>query len=226
MLTVWDLAYLAIQHSRSLLLYGPPGTGKSALAHHPNGHPIYSLNFSEDGIGSKLEGIWRPAKGDWEYVLGHGSRAWSNPGRLVIDELDRGSPDQISLMYRFLDSHEGAQITLPGGDTLTPHPEFQCVATMNGTPDSLPEALVDRFEVKLFINEPNPKAIARFPEKLRNMIAESCMKPIPEQRVGLRAWTAFFKLANKMRDEEGAAALVFGNRANDILAGVKLAMAE
>ena len=58
---------------------------------------------------------------------------------------------------------------------LEPAKGFNVVATMNGVPDDLPEALADRFAVKIDINNVHPDAIETLPEQYKGAYAREAV---------------------------------------------------
>ena len=55
-------------------------------------------------------------------------------------------------IHAICDDLEIGQLTLTSGETITPHENFYCVATMNDVPECLPEGLRDRFPIKINID--------------------------------------------------------------------------
>jgi len=80
---------------------------------------------------------------------------------------------------------------------------------MNGSPDQLPEALSDRFTVKIEINQPHEKAIAALTDDLK-LAAKASANLEDDRRVSIRGWRAFATLRHKIGDEQMAALAVFG----------------
>jgi len=115
-------------------------------------------------------------------------------------------------------------MTLPTGETVYPHKDFQCIATMNGAPSDLPPALQDRFPVTIEVTDPNPNAIASLPEDLRNAAQGACVNPDPALRISLRSWFAYAALRVRIGNTSAAEA-VFGARAKDVLASLTIAAA-
>jgi MoxR-like ATPase len=226
---VWKIVDSAISVARTLLLYGPPGTGKSYAAHGAalNGRDLYTITLTQDTPAAELRGHLWPVGGDkgteFRWKDGPAIEAWRKGGRLVINEIDHAGGDCLSFLLNILDSEETAAITLPTGETLRPHPDFQAIGTMNGDPDTdLPPALRDRFPAAIEIVEPHPNGIAALPVDLRDAARGSVCATHAERRVTLRAWLAFARY-REMMGVEHAAFAVFGGRATDILNSLKIA---
>jgi hypothetical protein len=99
---------------------------------------------------------------------------------------------------------------------------FQVVATMNGTPDCLPEAVQDRFSVKVLIKEPHPQALASLPYDLRGIAAKTAVIEDKERRIGIRAWKTFALLREVCSTPEIAAQGVFGEQWRSLMAMIEM----
>lgn len=220
----WQLVKAVADHARTLLLYGPPGTGKSFAAHGDGSRPVYSVTLTPDTPAAELRGHYVPVGGEFVWRDGPCTRAWREGARLVINEIDHAGGDALSYLLNCLDSSATARITLPSGETVRPADGFQCVATMNGKPDEdLPEALRDRFPVRVEITEPHPAGVDSLPPDLREAARATVCSPDPERRITLRAWLDFAKL-RALAGEEAAAYAVFRHRAEDVMQSFKIAV--
>jgi hypothetical protein len=154
---------------------------------------------------------------------GMGLRAWREGKRLVIDEVDKAGGAALTALLAILEDHSTAAITIPmTGETVRPHADFHCIATMNGDPADLPDALQDRFTVRLEIDQPHPEAIEALPEDLR-MAAKASASLQGERRASIRQWRAFATLRFELSDEPQAALAVFGpNRAQEVVDAVTI----
>jgi len=240
----WALAYAALSAMmdgvrageaplfQNLLLYGPPGTGKSyfALRHGfersdetANVLDVERLSrvyLTEETPAVDLRGGPLPDGTEWHWVHGPAIRAWQERRRLVLDEIDKASADALAFLLAVLDDRAVAGITLPTGERVRPARGFHVVATTNGEPDDLPEALRDRFTVAIAIDEPHPDAIAALRPDLRE-VARVTAKLDAVRRISIRKWRDFDKLRERF-SEEAAAALVFGTRASEVLDGMRI----
>ncbi len=221
----WTLVASVVEHSRTLLLFGPPGTGKSFAAHGDGGKSVYSVTLTPDTPAAELRGHYVPVAGEFVWRDGPCVRAWREGARLVINEIDHAGGDALSFLLNCLDSPDTAMLTLPNGETIRPAPGFQAVATMNGNPeDDLPEALRDRFPVRVNIDAPHPAGVDSLPADLRDAARGTVCATDPERRITLRAWLAFANLRGKC-GQEAAAHAVFRHRADDVIQSLAIAAA-
>lgn len=189
-----------------------------------NSRPIYAITITPEMPAAELRGHYVPADGKFIWRDGPAISAWRNGGRLVINEIDHATGDVLSFLHNLLDDPESARMTLPTGETVRPKEGFQVIATMNGVPADLPEAMRSRFPVTIEITNPNPDAIAALPEDLRNLALGSTVNPDEKLRINIRSWFEYARLRVKMTEEKAAKA-VFGSRADEVLKSVKLAKA-
>jgi MoxR-like ATPase len=96
------------------------------------------------------------------------------------------------------------------------------VATMNGVPADLPPALLDRFLARVHVDQPHPDALSNL--TLAPTVKATIGKS-DESRVSLRQAKAFDFLTSAL-GEDLACRAVFGARAHEIVAAVKLARAD
>lgn len=221
---VWDLINKVIPQSRVNLLYGPPGTGKSFAAHNADlgGRQLFSVTMTPETPAAELRGHYVPQGSQFVWQDGPAIKAWRFGGRLVINEIDHAGGDALSFLLNCLDSQETACLTLPTGEMVKPHPQFQAVATMNGNPDAdLPSALRDRCPVCIEVDAVHPSALETLPHDLRNAALGSALAE-SDRRISIRAWQCFAALRSAIGDEHAAAA-VFAQRAKDILNSLKIA---
>jgi MoxR-like ATPase len=224
---VWDLVATVIEHSRTTLLYGPPGTGKSFSAHTADlcGRDLYTITLTPDTPAAELRGHYVPRGNAFVWQDGPAIKAWREGGRLVINEIDHAGGDALSFLLNCLDSPETAALTLPTGELVRPHRQFQAVATMNGKPDEdLLPALRDRFPVCIEINEAHPQGLASLPQDLQLAAKGTVVASDPSRRVTLRAWRAFASLRNRI-GADAAAVAAFQSRGKDILDALRIAQA-
>jgi MoxR-like ATPase len=228
MVREWELAQRAIELGATrLLIWGPPGVGKSkwALAVLARGrqHPPVRVYLNQDITAQELLGHWIPRGQTFEWHHGPIARAWLFGTGLVIDEVGRASGPVLDLLLAALDDPEVARITLPSGEEIRPNSGFACIATSNSDPESLDSALLDRFEVILHVTTPHPSLIEFLNsqrEGLGDFVRDSFEDP--ERAVSPRRALTFARLTRRGGDDALAAQLAFGERANDVLAALRL----
>ena len=222
----WELFNKVIGNSDRILLYGIPGTGKTYQAtkvNVPQGKEVYSTTLTIDSTASEMIGHYIPNElGTFDWNDGVAIKAWREGTRLVINEIDHAGPDVSSVLHAILDDADIARLTLPNKkkETVQPSQGFSVIATMNGTPDMLPEALADRVGVKINIDSVHPDAIATLPEEYRTVYSERDGTDIP---ASIRAWKEFSKLVSAGVDLRSSATVCFGNDyAEDVVDAIEL----
>ncbi len=226
----WDLANLILDTNGNLLFYGPPGTGKTRQAtqfgiNDPD--DVITITLTEETPAAELKGHFIVKDRDFIWHDGLVVQAWKLGKRLVINEIDHASGDVFTILMAALDDPQVASLTLPITDefgqpmTVRPQPGYHAIATMNGVPDDLPEALRDRFPAKVNINEAHPDAIASLPTDLQEPARNSV--GVEDGRVSVRSWFSFAALREQIRDEEAAAQLVFGTQYQEVLNAMRIA---
>lgn len=211
-----DLASALSAGTDRVLLYGPPGTGKTHFAlsqyldHEGRERNSYRVLCSPDMTTADVDGLWKPSKDEWKFVTGSALRAWQGGDRLILDELDQASGDVLTALLLICDSDGSAVREHPEtGERMTPAPGFEIIATTNAERLSdLPANLVDRFPVRININEVNPDALDRLPTDLRSVARSYANRT--EDRYSLRSFFAYTKLSQKL-DQNTALRLVFGD---------------
>ena len=224
--TCWDLAAAVIPHTPRVLLHGPPGTGKTTYALTAGlrpGQTAVAITLTEETPGAELRGMYVPEGRSFVWHDGPVMGAWRSAARLVINELDHGSGDVLSLLMALVDDPTTACLTLPTRETVRPAKGFTVIATMNGDPEGLPPALRDRFPVAIEIDTVHPDAVALLPADVRQAARATAVLPA-ERRVSVRSWTMFAEL-RAVIGSDGAARAVFGRRATDVLSALRLASA-
>jgi MoxR-like ATPase len=241
----WTLVEKILPVSSRILLYGPSGTGKTwasvrkglELAEEAiskveeniekvtgdkkkKKKTVFIITVTEDMSMAEIRGHYVPKGNKFMWHDGVAIKAWKEGARLVINEIDKASGDVSIFLHAVLDDPHWASLTLPTGDTVKPAKGFQCIATMNGVPDDLEEALLDRFPVRMEILMPNPEAIEALPADLRE-VAKNTINEDGDRKISIRAWTEYAYLRGVLTEEE-ALISVFRERADDIGDALKL----
>jgi MoxR-like ATPase len=167
---------------------------------------------SEQGIEDLL-GSMTLRGGETVFAPGPIPRALSEGAILCLDEIDMRNPAHDSIYHSALDNSELASVTLPTGETVKAADGLMIIATMNGTPDDLPLALLRRFDVLLNVPAPHPDALAGLPEPHRRAInawTASAKAPDYAGPRSVSAFRSFARLTAAGVDEVQAATLIFG----------------
>jgi len=183
-----------------VLLYGAPGTGKTfaGLTMKPTNQNAYRLICTDEMTTATIEGAYLPDQNGFAYREGVAVKAWREGARLVIDEINRANSDVMSLLLAFTDTVASSSWQNPQTlQIVRPMPEFSVIMTMNGEPDDLEPALLDRFTVHIEITEPHPQALEQLPEYLRNP-AKVFATLRDNERASLRAFMTVAQLEPKL----------------------------
>ena len=208
-----------------VILYGPPGTGKTfaGLNFGSVENGSYRITCTEDMTNLQVEGAFLPLgnNGEFGWCEGSALKAWKTGGRLVVDEIDKAGSDVFATLLNFLDTPESASWEHPKtGEVYRPTAGFSAVMTTNlEDMTELPEALADRFPVRIRINQPHPSALARLSRDLRPIAVN--LADAGEQRISLRTFLAFDGMRADLGDAR-AAKIIFGDRAEGILEALKV----
>ena len=211
-----------------IVLYGVPGTGKTfaGLTMGDTSAGAFRLVCTEDMTNGDVTGSFMPnSDGSFSWVAGAGLKAWEGDGvrggRLIVDEIDKAGGDVAGQLLAMLDGEDSASWEHPETRRVhRPRQGFSAVMTTNiENMEELPPALLDRFPVRIRIDQPHPNAIERLSYDLRGIAVQ--LADAGERRVSLRTLMAFDKI-RKVHGEERSAQIIFGRRAEDILDAMKV----
>ena len=208
-----------------IILYGPPGTGKTFSALHLKkrvGQESHRLTCTDDMTNMDVTGGYLPASdGSFQFIEGAAIKARRSGGRLVVDEIDKAGGDVFATLLNMTDSDESSVWEHPiTGEKTYPANGYTVIMTTNVEHiEELPEALTDRFPVRIRIDRPHPQALLTIPAHWRSYADR--MADAGPQRMSLRTFQALAKLATSM-GEDRAAQLVLGDRANAFLEAIKI----
>ena len=227
----WKLTEKNLGSYPYILLYGPPGTGKTGTSirrlrqiAEERGGRVVNIYITPETTAAELMGFVAPDEtGAFVKRYGPLSQAMINNWPVIINELDDAIGDAETALLGVLDDQDIAQYELMWGECIKPQPGWGVVATMNGDPEGLRPALLDRFPLRVNITNAHPDAIMRLPEELREPAYRSIGSKDPNQRYSLRSWLAFVDAMEKGNSREDAAALVWQNKAKDILNAIRMA---
>jgi MoxR-like ATPase len=205
-----------------IMLIGPPGTGKSTTAVLEGKgakRDVYRITLTEGAGIEDLLGMYHLVDGETKWVDGPAVRALKTGSLLLLDEIDRHSPEVMSLLYALLD--DDPQVTLPSGEEVTAAKGYGVIATSNNAVSALPDAILDRFEAVLIANKPHPDAMKHLSQAaqaaVRNYYASVSLTTWKwKANPTLRRMRAFQKFSPH-HDEAVIAGAVFGESGAEIL---------
>lgn len=158
-----------LDQEKNVLLIGPTGSGKTTLVRYycaVKEKPYLRVSLNGGATVEDLVGHWI-VKSDENrnqvtvWIDGLLTVAVKKGYVIVIDEINAASAEVLFKLNSLLDDERILILTEKDGETITPHPNFRLIATMNPTEmgyagtQELNEALVDRFHGILYIDYNN-----------------------------------------------------------------------
>lgn len=207
----YDILPAVIPHLNRLLLIGPPSSGKSTTSMLVAGIK-HRITMTETTSKEELLGQFHLIEGSTKWIDGPVTTAMRNGEPVLIDEIDRYSPECASLCYAIIDDKPHA--TLPNGETIVAKDGFKVLMTSNESLETLPAAVQDRIEAIIMASVPHPDSLSELPDALRELTIrtyETKARFAPGLRLepSVRRMRAFHKLMSFVPSDV-AARLVFG----------------
>ena len=229
-LSGWEMANFAMSNGIDrILLYGVPGTGKTYYGlNYGNVANSYRLVCTDEMTDGELIGKYKQHdNGIWRFEEGVALKAWRTGGRLVVDEINRANSDVESRLMAVIDTVSSSSFENPDtGEIIRPQAGFSVVATMNGEPEDLAPAVLDRLVVQVNITEAHPDAIASMPEYLRDIAKQYTSAEAGDDRYSLRSFIAFHTAYKASGDLETSAHLTLPKIAEGLVDALAMLTAE
>jgi MoxR-like ATPase len=195
------------------LYYGRPGTGKSTYICGLS--PDYErITLSQSQFPDALLGKFLLRNGSTEWVDAYASRAARRGVPLLLEEIHKAGGELDSTFNSIMDDLGICKINLDNGEVITPAEGYRVLATMNGNPDTLPETVLDRFDVVIRCDTPHDGILRRLsPESAAYLMNKIQNEPetdpyIPDHDT--RAFLSFENLRKQGVSDELAAEIIFG----------------
>ncbi len=240
-----DVEHAIAAGTRRVLLHGIPGTGKTLAAQRAgiegttgittlynvvrSKADVFNVYLGEETAAYQIVGTDKIEDGTQVWRDGPGLQAWRTGDRLLINEIDHASGDALDALIWICDDKSTAErgVSISTGETVFPHELRQIVATMNGEPEDLGDALSDRFMCRVRITCPHPKAIEALPTHLWEIAFKLTREETPaSQRISIRQFRAFAEMIRLGVPSATASRSAFHHRADELLKTITLAAAK
>lgn len=222
----WEKFDIVIQHMRRVYIWGQPGIGKSyvaqAAARSISNQEPFQVTLNEDQVAQELLGHYVPEGDKFVWHDGPVASAMRHGVPLIINEIARASGAVQDMLLSVLDDPSVASIALPNRERLKPKEGFRVFATANTSPDELDEALRDRFDAVIKVNEPHPNLTKTLNTKLSQLgdfISDSYKDP--KRAISPRKAFAFLQLFEGTTNSDISAEIVFGKGGGDFLSAAR-----
>lgn len=223
--TCWDLAEAAASGANRILLHGPRGVAKSRWAQDllkQSHKEISQCSLNEDIAVQELIGHYVPHGSEFKWHDGPVMRAYRAGHGLVVNEMGRASGAVQDMFLSVMDDASVSMISLPTGENVKPGAKFQVIATSNASPEAMDEALQDRFDAIIHINQPHPGLIAHIEAQAPGLGVVIQRSYQDSQRsISPRRALAFISFTKGGMKEDVAAILAFGARSKDVLVAIR-----